>query len=541
MVSHPKYSEKNVLSKTRIDVKKHNKKPKKDDSNKVDINPYKVNFFNVFIKFPKKCVMVLISAILYNVAVVVFLTKAATIATGLSAVVQAITYPVLLLSPYFAYLYLLINLPLIIGFWKKNSRLFMILTTYWMIFQVILQSFFLIPEAKAAIHQISIYYINWSSNAKYSSLVPWDAYGQYGPALLNATSISVSQANYDVVKAAAQTLKPYIDANGANLSATFKNNIDMITASDSFNNLIKNNNITTPIIISMSDFLKASYLTGLFNKSEFINYLNFDWNISNPASWELPAKEYLENYTAADVAKLNYFQKILYDKNNHSMNLANLMKLDMEKIYANYGQGFSNPTWPIIVYTVIAGVMAGCASGLAWKNSASAAGSDVIVYYISRMKQKSVGKTSTYVSFFFCGVSILVIAVLEGIGLAQGKPLNVGALILRILSSIGYIFLYTAFIELIYPKYKKIKIEIHTKEPDKIISRFKEINYWHGFNIETVTGGFTNTTTIKIETYTLFLEFNQIKKEVLSVDPNAWITVLQVKNVVGKFDTSRID
>ncbi|SGA10858.1 Uncharacterised protein [Mycoplasmopsis arginini] len=60
--------------------------------------------------------MVFLSAILYIVAIATFLAKAATVATGVSALVQALTFTVSVTAPYFAYIYFLLNLPLIIIF-----------------------------------------------------------------------------------------------------------------------------------------------------------------------------------------------------------------------------------------------------------------------------------------------------------------------------------------------------------------------------------------------------------------------------------------
>ncbi|MEX1816668.1 DUF2179 domain-containing protein [Metamycoplasma hominis] len=54
-------------------------------------------------------------------------------------------------------------------------------------------------------------------------------------------------------------------------------------------------------------------------------------------------------------------------------------------------------------------------------------------------------------------------------------------------------------------------------------------------------GGYTNTETVKIETYCLFLEQNMIKKEILAADSNAWITSSKVENVSGRFNTSKIE
>ncbi|TPR54273.1 YitT family protein [Metamycoplasma neophronis] len=419
---------------------KHSKRVK-NRVNGIDINPYGVTFFNVWVKFPKKMLMIFISAILYNIGVATFLAKAATVATGISALVQSITYTVSATAPYFAYIYFLFNLPFIIIFWKKNSRLFMVLTTYWLLWQVVFQSFLLIPAVQSLFDNVSILYVNWHSPMKdgkeitnsFKALIPWDVYGNY-------------QSHYAPVW----------------------------------------------------DYIKAH---------NGVAYTPAEATIGGIA------------YTAAQMSQFLRFYIILE-------------------------AGYNNPTWPIIVYTIIGGVCAGSAGGLSWKNSASTAGSDFVVYYVSRIKQKSVGRISTIVALCFAAFSIILISSLELAGVidkTSNKPLNHAALLLRAVCTIGYVFLYNAFIEVIYPKYRKIKIEIYTKEPDKIIKHFKEINYWHGYNIDNMLAGYTNTQTVRIETFALYLEQNLIRNEVLLADPNAWITVTKVHQVFGKFDTSKIE
>ncbi|MBN4089346.1 DUF2179 domain-containing protein [Mycoplasma enhydrae] len=407
-----------------------------------ELNRYGVNFFNVWKKFPKKMLMVFISAILYNVAIATFLAKAATVATGVSAIVQSLTFTVSATAPYFAYIYFAINLPLIIFFWKKNSRLFMILTTYWLLWQVLFQSILLIGPAGFFFQKISIYYVNWYSPVKdgansFKVLVPWDVYGSY--------------------------------------STTYKE--------------------------------------------------LFKWIETNPSN---PSGIYI---LSANVSHELGMIKVI-----------NQIQLDqLKKFYTAVQSGFPNPTWPIIVYTIIGASMAGIAGGIAWKNSASTAGGDFIVYYISRVKQKSVGSISTIVALCFGAFSILVITAVEIAGIKADRPLNVASLLLRILCSVAYVFMYTSFIELIFPKYRKIKISIYTKNPDKIIQHFKNIQYWHGYNIAKITGGYTNTDTYKIETFALYLEQNMIKNEILLADLEAWITVTRVHNIIGKFNTSKVE
>ncbi|RMA77597.1 uncharacterized membrane-anchored protein YitT (DUF2179 family) [Metamycoplasma subdolum] len=107
-------------------------------------NPLNVNILNIWKKNPKKIMWMFISALLYNLALTVFLKKAATIATGTSSFAQLITF----LGPssfetFYGFFYVLVNLPLMFIFWKANPRLFMVLTFWWMFFQCSIQCIFI--------------------------------------------------------------------------------------------------------------------------------------------------------------------------------------------------------------------------------------------------------------------------------------------------------------------------------------------------------------------------------------------------------------
>ncbi|AWX42506.1 Uncharacterized BCR, YitT family COG1284 [Metamycoplasma cloacale] len=376
---------------TQLGIEKQGRmsKRKRNSINYFDVNPHKLNLFNIWKKFPKKVFLILLSAILYNLGVAIFLAKAATVASGVAAIVQLFTLTIAKIAPYFAFIYLAANLPLIIIFWKKNSRLFMILTLYWLLFQVVFQSFMFIPAVRELFDKITIYIINWRPGITYSEIIPWNVYGHYP---------------------------------------------------------------STP---------------GLTN---------------------------------------------------------------------------SNPTWPIIIYAIIGAICSGLSAGIAWKYSGSTAGSDIIVYYFSYKKKKSIGIISTIISFIFSSLSIIVIFIIEYLGVGgPTKHWNSGAFILRVISSILYIFFFNFFVELLYPKYKKIKIEIYTKKPNEIIQHLKSINYWHGYNYSNVTSGYNNTETTKIETIALYLEQSNIKNEILKIDPQAWISVTLIHRIFGNLNTSKVE
>ncbi|BAP39543.1 DUF2179 domain-containing protein [Metamycoplasma canadense] len=107
------------------------------------LNPQKVNIINIWKKYPRKVIWMLVSAFLYNIALTVFLKKAATIASGTSSLAQIITFTAPSTAQFYGLFYVLVNLPLMFIFWKMNPRMFMVLTYYWMLFQVIVQLLFI--------------------------------------------------------------------------------------------------------------------------------------------------------------------------------------------------------------------------------------------------------------------------------------------------------------------------------------------------------------------------------------------------------------
>ncbi len=156
-------------------AKKELRKKQNEEFQKT-LNPYNVNLFNIWKKFPKKVLWMFVSAFLYNIAIAVFLKKAATIASGTSSLSQIITFLAPSTEQFYGLFYVLVNLPLMFIFWRKNPRMFMVLTYYWMLFQIIVQLIFIDynkanPIVKFINESLSIY----NPNGKGSY---WDPYGK---------------------------------------------------------------------------------------------------------------------------------------------------------------------------------------------------------------------------------------------------------------------------------------------------------------------------------------------------------------------------
>ena len=77
--------------------------------------------------------IIIICSIFYSFGVMMFLSKAATIPAGLSAISISLSYIFTELKPYLSLLYLALNIPIILVFWTKLKRKFLLLTILFLI------------------------------------------------------------------------------------------------------------------------------------------------------------------------------------------------------------------------------------------------------------------------------------------------------------------------------------------------------------------------------------------------------------------------
>ncbi|AWX42507.1 Uncharacterised protein [Metamycoplasma cloacale] len=168
----------NQMNKALLRAERKQKKQQAYKERMKALNPYEVDLFNIWKKYPKKILWMFVSAFLYNVALTVFLKKAATIASGTSSLSQIITFTAPSTAQFYGLFYVLVNLPLMFGFWRYNPRMFMVLTYYWMLFQVIVQCMFINynnnnPIINFINQKISIYNPTGLTNDY------WDPFGIY--------------------------------------------------------------------------------------------------------------------------------------------------------------------------------------------------------------------------------------------------------------------------------------------------------------------------------------------------------------------------
>ncbi len=200
--------------------------------------------------------------------------------------------------------------------------------------------------------------------------------------------------------------------------------------------------------------------------------------------------------------------------------------------------------WPIFVYTLSAVGLLGAAGAISWKCGGSTGGSDIIAYYYSTKKRKSIGSLTMILGSIIVSVSLIVIWSLSQFGSYDIKR-NINGfeslLGLQTLSTSMYIVLYGKIVNAIYPKYEKQIIKIDTVNLELITNFFKQIHYNHPYKIHTLTSGKTGQTIYSIETVVLLLEAEDLIKKIKTIDPTAWVSKVDVKKIYGRFDYSSVE
>ncbi len=200
--------------------------------------------------------------------------------------------------------------------------------------------------------------------------------------------------------------------------------------------------------------------------------------------------------------------------------------------------------WPIFVYTLSAVGLLGAAGAISWKCGGSTGGSDIIAYYYSTKKRKSIGSLTMILGSIIVSVSLIVIWSLSQFGSYDIKR-NINGfeslLGLQTLSTSMYIVLYGKIVNAIYPKYEKQIIKIDTVNLELITNFLKQIHYNHPYKIHTLTSGKTGQTIYSIETVVLLLEAEDLIKKIKTIDPTAWVSKVDVKKIYGRFDYSSVE
>ncbi|QZE12569.1 YitT family protein [Mycoplasma sp. Ms02] len=209
-----------------------------------------------------------------------------------------------------------------------------------------------------------------------------------------------------------------------------------------------------------------------------------------------------------------------------------------------------NPeTWPILLYGAIGAVFVGAGVGITWKAGGSTGGTDFIAYYFSTKTKKSVGSVLNVISIIGALTFLVILKTYklthEKEFLEEARKYNpewqMPIIGMSEISTLAYILINNTVVNLIYPKYKKVKMTISCADPTNILAYLRLINYWHGYEVIEMTSGYTGKKIYRIESVMLFLETKNLMLDIKKVDPNSFISITPINVVKGNFNTDFVE
>lgn len=177
-----------------------------------------------------------------------------------------------------------------------------------------------------------------------------------------------------------------------------------------------------------------------------------------------------------------------------------------------------DPNQDKLFLTIIAGLFAGAGIGVALRYGTSTGGVDILAQALSLKKNISIGT--------FSMVFNIVLAVIAG-GLMEGNwAITFYTFIFIIITNL--------VIDKIHTAYNYLRIDVITKHSDEVSNALiSEIN--RGCTILDVKGAYTKEAKFDVFMVISSYELEKARRIIYKVDPEAFITVVPVKRIIGAF------
>lgn len=186
--------------------------------------------------------------------------------------------------------------------------------------------------------------------------------------------------------------------------------------------------------------------------------------------------------------------------------------------------------------TLFAGILAGLSAALAFKANVSSGGIDIVAYYFANRKSEGVGKYSIVANAFVFGLFFILNLIQPDavIGGSFSIPLTkVSLAITSLISSIIYTFMHAFVVDLINVRNKKSQVQIMSNKEG--LAKTLISNFPHGATVVNAIGAYTGQSRNIIYMTVSSNETNRLVKLVQEEDPHAFINVIVLRQVFGRF------
>jgi len=203
----------------------------------------------------------------------------------------------------------------------------------------------------------------------------------------------------------------------------------------------------------------------------------------------------------------------------------------------------------LILYAAVYALLHAICASILLITGSSTAGSDIISIYMSYKKNKSVGSMMLIIN----GIG-LVLGVIIGTycsGIVVGAASNVEGVSAATFAGVGYFFsanligsivwvlIFTFGVNKFFPWKKFAKVEIVTKNANKINKHLFKIGYQHPATIIKAQGGYSKAN-LGVDTFVCqVVEVHKLVAHIREVDPNSTITCSIVDDLDGNYKILR--
>lgn len=187
--------------------------------------------------------------------------------------------------------------------------------------------------------------------------------------------------------------------------------------------------------------------------------------------------------------------------------------------------------------TLFAGILAGLGAAIAFKVNISSGGMDIVSYYLANRKSEGVGKYSIIansVVFGFYFILNLIKPDSHMIGEEHvGEFSNISIAISSLICSIIYTFMYAVVVDMINVRNKKAQVQIMTTNPD--MAKILITKFPHGATTVSGVGAYTGQNRTIVYMTVSSNETNHVVRTIQEIDSHAFINVVDLRQVFGRF------
>ncbi len=179
------------------------------------------------------------------------------------------------------------------------------------------------------------------------------------------------------------------------------------------------------------------------------------------------------------------------------------------------------------------GIVYGFAISLAYRAGGSSGGSDFFATYYSIKKGIAIGKTTTIFNYIVVLVGLTTLSIKNGTGIQ-------GVLSEDLLYTMVFMFVFALTIDKMFPKNRKIAIQVTTFNGKEICKHFKQIEYPRSITVSKTLGAFSNQKNEVLTFIAYYMDMHYILRHVKQIDEKAFINIIPLMAVNGNFGHKEI-